>query len=67
MKATPIEDLNDIAHLALGIQVLTGISTERLYIPVVDFPVIDSDTDRLVGHFTFDHESELVVFKASKL
>lgn len=67
MKATQIEDLVDIATLSIGIQILTGITTDRLYVPVVDFPVLDSDSDKVVGHFTFDEDTELIVFKPTAL
>ncbi len=67
MRATPIEELKEISILAKGIEILTGVETPRLYVPVWDFPVVDSETDRVVGHFTFDSESEKIVYRATAL
>lgn len=63
IRATRIGYLQEIATLAEGIEILTGVATERLYVPVVNFPVRDADSDSIVGHFTFDSVSEQIVFR----
>lgn len=66
MKAVAIAYIDEIAALSKGIDILSGTTTANLYVPILDFPVLDCNNDTVVGHFTFDPESELIVFRPTK-
>ncbi len=60
-----LQYIAELAKLAEGIDIIMGANTDRLYVPIEQLPVVDCETGGTVGRFTFDWETEKVVFRTA--
>lgn len=59
-------EMDELAELAKGIEILSGTGTRNLYVKIDMLPVEHIDTDQVIGWFHFDQASEDFVFIPAK-